>query len=407
MNERGSVVRRTRLVAIGLTTAAALAVPATSASAGTIGSVSLAGTLSACPPQGVQVNTSTGPGDPSYALPAGGGRITSWSTSTAPPSVPGAAVALVVLRPMTDETFSFVAIDPQSLPTPLPAGGLATFSPKVPIIARAGDLIGLLGYSAGAMCTLDPEVDSTAVFALGFILEAPTVGSVFRPDGTGTGSLLNVAATFDQLQDAAVSGAAVPASIVPGRIATYAFTVTNRSAFDGPMTVSAAVPAGLTVLSALVGTGSCSVSGQTVTCTTGRVDSGASVPLTIIVRADSPGTYAVSATVSVIGSDPAPGDNTGGATLTVSPVPVPAPTAAACKPAQLKGLSLALAKRVIAAVNCKLGKVTKAASKKVRKGLVISTSPGAGKTLANGARIKVVQSSGPPRKKRGKRGRTS
>jgi hypothetical protein len=403
MNERGSVARRTRLVATGLTITAALATPAASASEGTIGTVSTAGSLHACAPQSVQMNTSSGPGDPSYAMPAGGGRIVSWSTSTAPPSVPGAAVAMVVLRPMTDGTFIFVASDRQALPRPLPAGGVATFSPKETIVARAGDLIGLLGYGAGAMCTLDPEGESTAVMALGFVLNPPAMGSVFRPMGTGPGLLVNVAAAFDQLQDAAVTGAAVPASIVAGRIGTYTFTVTNRSAFDAPMTVSAALPAGLTALSALVGTGSCSMSGQTVTCITGRVDAGAGVPLTIVVRGDSPGSYAVSATVSVIGSDPVPGDNTGAATLTVSPVPVAAATAAACKPARLKGLSLALAKRVITAVNCKLGKVTKAASKKVKKGVVISSSPGAGKTLANGTKIKVVQSSGPSRKK----GRTS
>jgi beta-lactam-binding protein with PASTA domain len=94
---------------------------------------------------------------------------------------------------------------------------------------------------------------------------------------------------------------------------------------------------------------------------------------------------------------------TGAQTCAVTIWPASCSSAAARSPARLKGLSLALAKRVITAVNCKLGKVTKAASKKVKKGVVISSSPGAGKTLANGTKIKVVQSSGPSRKK----GRTS
>jgi beta-lactam-binding protein with PASTA domain len=40
---------------------------------------------------------------------------------------------------------------------------------------------------------------------------------------------------------------------------------------------------------------------------------------------------------------------------------------------------------------------------KLRKGFVISTSPGPGKTLANGTKVNIVVSSGPPKKKKKKK----
>ena len=279
---------------------------------------------------------------------------------------------------------------------------MATFVPKAPINAQAGDLIGLTAYDDGAVCTIDPAGETAAVLDVGWALDPPTAGGRFTAEDSGRGELVDVAATFDQDQDAGVAGAAIPGTIVAGRIGSYVFTVTNRGAFNGPITVAATLPAGLTVLSALVGTGSCAVAGQTVTCTTARLDAGASVPLSIVVRADSAGTYTASATASVIGAESAPGDNTAGATLTVTPVPLAAPAAPACKTVLLKGMPLALAKRAIVALNSAVGKVAGAASKAVKKGLVVSTSPGAGKTLASGARVNVVQSSGPPKKNKRK-----
>jgi eukaryotic-like serine/threonine-protein kinase len=56
--------------------------------------------------------------------------------------------------------------------------------------------------------------------------------------------------------------------------------------------------------------------------------------------------------------------------------------------------TLAAAKRKITAGHCKLGKVTKAKSKTVPKGKVISQSPRAGKKLARGAKVNLVRSRG-------------
>jgi beta-lactam-binding protein with PASTA domain len=60
---------------------------------------------------------------------------------------------------------------------------------------------------------------------------------------------------------------------------------------------------------------------------------------------------------------------------------------------KLGGASLAVAKFVLPLVGCKVGKVKHAKSKRVAKGDVISTSPGAG-SYPVGKRITLTVSSG-------------
>jgi len=60
----------------------------------------------------------------------------------------------------------------------------------------------------------------------------------------------------------------------------------------------------------------------------------------------------------------------------------------------VKRLTLAAAKRKIAAGHCKLGKITTAKSKTVAKGKVIAQSPAPGKKLASGAKVNLVLSRG-------------
>ena len=68
-----------------------------------------------------------------------------------------------------------------------------------------------------------------------------------------------------------------------------------------------------------------------------------------------------------------------------------------CVVPNVKRKPLAKAKRRIAAAHCRTGKVTKAKSKTVPKGRVISQRPSAGKKLAAGAKVKLVVSRGATR----------
>jgi hypothetical protein len=86
--------------------------------------------------------------------------------------------------------------------------------------------------------------------------------------------------------------------------------------------------------------------------------------------------------------------------LSANFVPNPGtPAAPPCQVTKLAGAPLAVAKTVISAHNCAIGKTTKKASNKVPKGHVISTSPSAGKTLTAGTKVNIVVSSGPAKHK--------
>ncbi len=65
-----------------------------------------------------------------------------------------------------------------------------------------------------------------------------------------------------------------------------------------------------------------------------------------------------------------------------------------CVVPNVKRKPLAAAKRRIAAAHCRVGKVTKAKSKTIPKGRVISQKPRAGKKLAPGSKVKLVVSRG-------------
>jgi beta-lactam-binding protein with PASTA domain len=68
-----------------------------------------------------------------------------------------------------------------------------------------------------------------------------------------------------------------------------------------------------------------------------------------------------------------------------------------CHVVSLSGVSLKLAKSVITALGCSVGKLTTAASTTVPKGDVISISPKSGTVAAN-TKIAIVSSSGKPKK---------
>jgi serine/threonine-protein kinase len=65
-----------------------------------------------------------------------------------------------------------------------------------------------------------------------------------------------------------------------------------------------------------------------------------------------------------------------------------------CVVPKLKGKALKKAKRALNAAHCRPGKVTRKHSSSVRKGHVISTSPGKGKVLPAGSKVKLTVSSG-------------
>ena len=75
----------------------------------------------------------------------------------------------------------------------------------------------------------------------------------------------------------------------------------------------------------------------------------------------------------------------------------PGVQAEACVVPKLRGLTVTAAKKALMAVGCKLGKRTRRAHPKVKRGRVIGTRPKAGTSLPAGAKVALVVSNGPRR----------
>lgn len=386
-----------RMAVVGLVVSGLLAGVVSSASGLTLGNTSVPSGASpqACTPTYqfyAQKATDSGY---QYVVPAGGGAITSWSVNTTG-AAPGASLALLVLRPGGE--YTIVGFDTEALPNPLPGSGVATFNLASPIAVSGGEVLGLYApATTTAACFFSGASLAADEISVGTV-NPPSVGGTYKTALSAPGIIVNVSANLVTTQDVAVSGAATPSSITAGGAAEYAFTVSNGGPSSGSITFTDAIPSGLKILTAVAGSGTCSTTGQTVTCTISGLKAGASVPVSIVVSAAGAGSYPDSASVNTALTDPNPGNNSVNTTLTVSNLPSPP-----CKTVRLTGLSPAFAKQLIGALNCKVGKVTSKASRSVRKGLVISSNPGAGKTLAAGSAVSVVVSSGPPKKKKHKK----
>jgi len=96
-----------------------------------------------------------------------------------------------------------------------------------------------------------------------------------------------------------------------GDVLSYGITVTNKSTEDATgVTVTDALPGGVTYLSAAPDAGSCSFLNGTVTCDLGTLTAGASVGITLQVRADTVQRVSNTATVSLNELDTNLADNT-------------------------------------------------------------------------------------------------
>jgi hypothetical protein len=82
------------------------------------------------------------------------------------------------------------------------------------------------------------------------------------------------------------------------------------------------------------------------------------------------------------------------ATVTANFAPRPEPPPAKCAVPRLTGKTMSAAKRAIRAHGCSVGKITRARSRTIRKGRVISQKPKPGRRLKHGARVSFVVSKG-------------
>jgi len=326
-----------------------------------------------------------------YVVPAGGGAITSWSFNTTAATV-GTPYELMVVRP-NGGAYTVVGTDSELVPaTP---SLIQTFALSAPISVQAGDLLGMVISNTSAVDCYWFGGSLTTPDTLIPVDGTPTVGASLTTAGPPAPErVLNLSVNLVQSEDVSLTQQMLPNSIAVGGASAFLLSVTSAGPSSLPVTVTDTVPAGLTIDAVNAGTGSCSVSGQVVSC----VVAGAPANVAVIVSATSAGSYANTATASTQVTDPNPTNNRASATLDVTAAAAPA--AAQFHLASLAKLPLAEAKFVIKALGCKVGKITHRTSKAIRKGDVISTSPRPHTAVTAGEKIAIVVSSGKPKKKR-------
>jgi Domain of unknown function DUF11/PASTA domain len=389
-----------RLAPAGLAVLAALSLMAGVAAASTfaVGSTAIPSgnpAPQACNPAGV-FSQSMGVPTAAPSTIAAGGQLTQWQVNTAIDSTgaAGGAIELVALTPEVG-FYRIDAVDQETLPNPLPANGVATFTPASPMMVSAGDILGLSGAST-VNCAWTALGYTGEIFAA----DPVTPADVFSPLTSGPLAVA-VAATVASTEDSAITTAVLPGGTVPaGGAALLASTVTDKGPAGNPLTFTDAVPSGLTITTAFSPSGPCTTVGQVVTCTLSGLAAGQSAPVDIIVTPRS-GTYTNSVTVTqpTAATDPVTTNNKATATFTA----VTASTK--CVVTSLGNVPLSTAKKLLGALNCKVGKVSKAFSSKVAKGNVVKTTPGKG-SFAAGTKIAIVESSGPkPKPKKHKGGK--
>jgi uncharacterized repeat protein (TIGR01451 family) len=195
----------------------------------------------------------------------------------------------------------------------------------------------------------------------------------------------DLALTMRDSPDAAVVGAPV----------TYTTVVANRplpgvGASSAPgITVTQTVPDGATFASASASQGGCTEAAGVVACQLGAIASGADATTTLVVVPTLAGRITTSASVASVAQDPNAADNSVTEETTVQPL---------CVVPNVVGRTLAAARRAIARGHCRTGRITRAYSRRVEKGLVLAQRPRPRTRLVpDAANVNLVVSRGPRR----------
>jgi hypothetical protein len=334
--------------------------------------------------------------DSAYTVPADG-IIMSMSTNT---PTAGKHYTFKVLRP---SGAGVTVVASSAAITEVAGANTVTMNAAV----KAGDFIGFYS-SDGADCAISVSGGGSVAVKTAAGGD-PAVGATIVPDGAAPAQLA-LAATFepdadhdgfgDETQDSCpndpgihtgpcnidlkASQTLTPTTIGIGDVAVATVTLANGSTgLAQNVTTTAKVTPGLQVVSMIPGNG-CSFSPD-LSCTFGSLAGGASTVLAVVVRGVTVGAQNLTTTAGQSGSDPNAANNT--ATTAIA---VEKRVAARCNVPSLKGLTKPIAKRLLSAAGCKLGKATSKKAKSGKKGTVIKQSPKAGSKVAPGSKVKVT-----------------
>lgn len=323
-----------------------------------------------------------------YFIPAGGGAITQWQTYTAGDTA-GSSLTLTVLHRTSSTTYTVTGASTETLPNPLPSNNIASFSLSTPLLVAAGDTLALYS-SAGYACYFDggttPSGD-TLFASTG--TGVPTAGETVTSIATsGSSYTLNLAATFVPNQDVSVQTSSFPTTTDVAGAALLRSVVTNGGPGASPITFVDQVPSGLAIQSASTGSGTCAVSGQTVTCTITGLAAGQSTLVEVVVTTANAGSYANAVTVSDAAGvpDPNPANNTASGSVVFAPSPLK------CVVPGLRKTPQSIASAVLVDLGCGVTVVHQHSG--LKKGLVLGVREGVG-THPYQQTVTLIVSSGP------------
>ena len=318
---------------------AALAIVTPASAQVTIGQVANAENAGNCSfsAPGDEVNTSVAAG-PSYSVPAPGGLITSWTT-TSWLSKPKQKLGLKVFRPAGPKTYIALAEDDRDI-TPMSTN---IFPAGIPV--QTGDLIGLHVPSSKESPTNNCDFHTDGINRFAYLVGSAAIGVPTMFEGEyGANFILNVSATV--LPPPTIAGLSPANGSVKGG-ASLAIAGSNFAEVKG-VAFGATAATGFTVGS----------EGQ-ITATVPASNTIASVPITVTTAA---GTATSAQTFAYDG----------------------------CRVPKLKGKKLKASKKKLKKADCKTGKVKKRKGATAATGEVVKQSAKPGTILAPGAKVKVT-----------------
>ena len=182
-------------------------------------------------------------------------------------------------------------------------------------IQNVGSIIANLGTIApGGLATVTLIVSTTAT---GTVTNTASVSSnEIDPNTINNTVITNT--TVNIPADVGITLTAAPSPVIVGDQLAYTIIATNF----GPgaatnVTVTDALPAGVSILTVASGQGSSTISGTTVTALLGTLPSGVSTAVRIVVVPDTVGALSNTATATLDEIDPNPGNNTATIVTTV------------------------------------------------------------------------------------------
>lgn len=178
--------------------------------------------------------------------------------------------------------------------------------------------VGDLGPGGQAVVTIVATVNPTTPAGT---LSATATASSPTADPNPANNAAAAPITVVTAADLQVQAVASTDPVTAGTTETYTFTVTN----DGPSdavdaTFSVPTTAGLTAVSASPGQGTCTITGGAVSCALGSIPAGGSVTVTVqagVAPGRAPGPLGYTGSAVSTTTDPAPGNNTATAGVTV------------------------------------------------------------------------------------------